>query len=108
MGADAAGEGQGPLASEEPAIREGRSGAPGGPDGTVAVLAIEGMHCGSCAALVEETLVEDLGVARADVDLESGRATVAYDPALFAVADLCDAVVAAGYTATPVDPAPGI
>jgi copper chaperone CopZ len=70
----------------------------------VAVLAVEGMHCGSCVALVEETLVEDLGVSRAAVDLESGRATVAYDPARFTVADLCDAVAAAGYTATPVDP----
>ena len=70
--------------------------------GTVTVvLAIDGMHCGSCVALIEETLVEDLGVARATVDLASTRATVVYDPSVHTVDDLCAAVVAAGYEATP-------
>lgn len=73
----------------------------------MAVLAIEGMHCASCAALIEETLVEDLGAARAEVDLESGRATVHYDPSQHREADLCDAVAAAGYTATLVASASG-
>lgn len=69
----------------------------------VAVLAIEGMHCGSCVALIEEALVEDLGVVRADVDLQSGQATVHYDPTQQRLADLCDAVAAAGYAASPID-----
>ncbi len=68
----------------------------------VAVLAIEGMHCQSCAGLIEETLVEDLGVARAVVDLGAARATVRYDPAVHRLDDLCAAVTAAGYRATPV------
>lgn len=70
----------------------------------VAVLAVEGMHCSSCVALIEEMLVEDLGVTRAEVDLESGRARVTYDAAQHTVEDLCSAVAAAGYTATVVDP----
>lgn len=64
-----------------------------------AVLSVEGMHCGSCSALIEETLVEDLGVASAYVDLEQGRATVTFDPSVHSVQDLCDAVAAAGYRA---------
>jgi Cu+-exporting ATPase len=70
----------------------------------VVVLAITGMHCSSCTSLVEETLVEDLGVEDAAVDLDSGRATVTYDPSRFSVDDLCAAVVAAGYVAEPVAP----
>lgn len=69
-----------------------------------AVLAIEGMHCGSCSALIEETLVEDLGVAGARVDLDQQRATVTFDPAVHSVSDLCDAVAAAGYRAVAVEP----
>ena len=85
---------------------EVRSDAPGTMGLVVAVLAVEGMHCRSCIALIEETLVEDLGIARAEVDLESGRAVVHYDPTEYLVTDLCDAVAAAGYTAMPVDSTP--
>lgn len=79
----------------------GGSGGDGtGPEGgAVAVLAVEGMHCPSCAALLREVLVEDLGVLDATVDLDAGRASVRYDPAVHGVDDLCAAVVAAGYGA---------
>lgn len=79
----------------------GGAGDDGAPRDAVAVLAIDGMHCASCVALIEETLVEDLGVAAAEVDLATGRATVTYDPTEHHVADLCDAVAAAGYVAVP-------
>ena len=86
---------------------EGVTGGPrasGGQGGLArAVLEIEGMHCGSCSALIEETLVEDLGVASAHVDLEARRATVTFDPSVHSVADLCDAVAAAGYSAAAVE-----
>ena len=65
------------------------------------VLQVVGMHCGSCTALVEETLVEDLGVVSAVAELRSGRATVTYDPSVHSVDDLCAAVLAAGYEARP-------
>jgi copper chaperone CopZ len=64
-------------------------------------LAVGGMHCRSCVALIEETLVEQPGVVRASVDLDSALATVEYDPALVDVAGLCHLVVEAGYQAEP-------
>ena len=65
-------------------------------------LAVEGMHCGSCVALIQETLEEQAGVTSATVDLDAARAVVGYDPARIDVAGLTAAVVEAGYAATPV------
>lgn len=82
----------------------GASGGQGGQGGLArAVLEIDGMHCGSCSALIEETLIEDLGVAGAHVDLDARRATVTFDPSVHSVTDLCDAVAAAGYHAAVVE-----
>lgn len=69
-----------------------------------AVLQIEGMHCSSCASLIEETLLEDLGVTRAEVHLQAGRAVVSYDRTRHTPDDLCDAVAAAGYVARVLEP----
>jgi copper chaperone CopZ len=63
-------------------------------------LSIEGMHCGSCVALIEETLLEQNGVASATVDLESARAVVDYRPANLGVDALTAAIADVGYTAT--------
>lgn len=65
-------------------------------------LVVEGMHCGSCVALIEETLTEHAGVTSASVDLESARAVVGFDPAQTDVEALTAAVAEAGYAATPV------
>jgi len=65
-------------------------------------LAVEGMHCGSCVALVEETLGEQDGVTHASVDLDAARAVVDYDPARIDVDALTAAVAEVGYVATPV------
>ncbi len=67
-----------------------------------AELAVVGMHCGSCVALIQESLVEHDGVAEASVDLDSGRAVVRYDPDLVGVDALRAIVADAGYSATPV------
>jgi len=72
------------------------------------VLEVVGMHCQSCAALIEETLVRDPGIHRAVVDLDAGRASVVYDPGTVSVSAVCAAVVGVGYAAVPVpagDPA---
>ncbi len=72
------------------------------PVGARVELAIDGMHCGSCAALIEEVLCEQPGVESASVDLDDARAFVAFDPALLGVDELRSLVAAAGYGATPV------
>jgi copper chaperone CopZ len=65
-------------------------------------LAVEGMHCGSCSALIEETLAEQAGVSGASVDLEAARAVVSYDPSQVGLDDLRAAITEVGYSATPV------
>jgi copper chaperone len=65
-------------------------------------LAVEGMHCGGCVALIEESLSERAGVTGASVDLDSARAVVSYDPSVLGVDDLQATVADAGYSATPV------
>jgi copper chaperone len=61
------------------------------------------MHCGSCVALIEETLTEQAGVSAASVDLGSARAVVHFDPSLMDADALRATVAEAGYSATVVD-----
>ncbi len=70
-----------------------------GPASASARLQVEGMHCGSCVALIQETLIEQSGVSTASVDLESALALVEYDPALVGPDQLRAAIVDAGYAA---------
>jgi copper chaperone CopZ len=49
--------------------------------GAVATLRVEGLVCDACAARVRSHLRGLPGVRAARVDLDSGRARVAYDPA---------------------------
>jgi Cu+-exporting ATPase len=60
------------------------------------------MHCGSCVALIEETLAEQAGVTSAAVDLDAARAVVGFDPSQVDVDALTAVVAGAGYAATPV------
>jgi copper chaperone len=71
-------------------------------DTATAELAVDGMHCNSCVALIEETLTEQVGVTSASVDLDSARAVIDYDPSLLGVDDLRSTIAEAGYSATPV------
>jgi P-type Cu+ transporter len=61
------------------------------------------MHCSSCTALIEESLVDHPGVASASVDLDSGEAVVRFDPAEVGIAQLAAVIAEAGYTAAAVD-----
>jgi len=56
-----------------------------------------GMHCTSCARLVEMAVGELEGVVSVKVDYPSGRASVEYDPGSVAAAELNKAVEEAGY-----------
>ncbi|MFQ5664571.1 MAG: heavy-metal-associated domain-containing protein [Terriglobia bacterium] len=62
-------------------------------------LKISGMTCEACAGVVKQTLMETPGVAEAEVDYPSGRASVKYDPGQTGPAQLIEAVNAAGYQA---------
>ena len=63
---------------------------------------LSGMHCGSCAALIKETLEETEGVERADVSFDKGRAVVEYDESAVQRATLQEKIHALdlGYRAT--------
>jgi Cu+-exporting ATPase len=61
-------------------------------------LSVGGMTCASCAARIEKRLNDLAGVA-ASVNYATETATVSYDPAVVAPADLVAAVEATGYTA---------
>ena len=62
-------------------------------------LAIEGMHCTSCAMTIDEELEDLPGVKRAKTSYARGTSDVEYDPDAVAVEALVGAVKAAGYTA---------
>ncbi|MFF3877309.1 heavy-metal-associated domain-containing protein [Streptomyces sp. NPDC001978] len=57
---------------------------------------VTGMTCGHCAASVTEEITTLAGVQKVDVDVESGRVTVASDSPL-ATEDIRAAVTEAGY-----------
>ncbi len=63
-------------------------------------LRVEGMTCAACAARIEKTLNRLPGV-RASVSFASERASVRYDPAQVALADVVAAVKKAGYGVSP-------
>jgi Cu+-exporting ATPase len=68
-----------------------------------AVFAIEGMTCASCAMRIEKGLKKVPGVADAQVNLATEKATVTYDPALAAPEQMIQKVDAVGYKAIPLD-----
>jgi Cu+-exporting ATPase len=64
---------------------------------TTVELAVTGMHCDSCAALIEEVLAEQPGLKTARVDLESERATVTFDDGVTDLGALQSAIADLGY-----------
>jgi len=62
-------------------------------------LRIEGMHCASCVATIEKSLLAKDGVIKASVSLLDEKAVVEYDPDFVNRADLEKAVDTTGYRA---------
>lgn len=60
------------------------------------LLYVSGMSCPRCATRVRNGLLFQQGVLYADVDLEYGVATVAYDPEQMTADDLVTAVADVG------------
>ncbi len=71
-------------------------------DTTTIELAVEGMHCGSCSALIEETLIDNPAIPEVKVDLDGARAMVTIDPERVTVAEVCATITDLGYPAAPV------
>lgn len=65
-------------------------------------LAVENMTCGACPITVRKALTKVPGVTKAEADLDSKTATVAFDPAKATVDDLIRATTEAGYPSKPV------
>lgn len=63
------------------------------------VFRIDGMHCGSCSLLIDDTLEDLPGVSRSHTELKSGRSTVQLDIAVIDAQQVIDTITDLGYTA---------
>jgi Cu+-exporting ATPase len=61
-------------------------------------LSLGGMHCASCAGIIERELKKTTGVKTAQVNFASEKARVVFDPAIATSQDLIKAVQKAGYS----------
>jgi copper chaperone len=65
-------------------------------------LKVHGMTCDHCVRSVRQALESQDGVARADVDLQAGRANVDFDESRVTPRELASAVAEEGYEAEEV------
>jgi len=63
-------------------------------------LDISGMHCSSCAGIIERTLKKVPGVTLANVNFAAEKASIVYDKHAATATDLVAAVHKSGYTAS--------
>ena len=63
-------------------------------------LDVSGMHCSSCAGIIERTLKKVPGVTQVNVNFAAEKASIVYDEYVVSTSDLVTAVQKAGYTAT--------
>jgi copper chaperone CopZ len=66
---------------------------------TTHVFRVEGMHCGSCALLIDDTLEDLPGVHRTQTSRTQARTTVDLDLTITSPADIVAAITELGYTA---------
>jgi copper chaperone len=66
---------------------------------TTSAFAVTGMHCASCAILIDETLEELPGVVSSSTDLRRGTTTVEYDPGQASADQITAEIVSLGYAA---------
>lgn len=62
-------------------------------------LALSGMHCASCAGLIERSLKKVNGVKEANVNFAAEKASILFDENQSSIANLTQAVAKAGYKA---------
>ncbi|MGH2953331.1 MAG: heavy metal translocating P-type ATPase [Solirubrobacterales bacterium] len=90
------------MATAPTATRASTAGWPPG-RGREVELAVEGMHCASCAARVQRVLARQAGVSEATVNFATTRAHVVYDPDAGALEELEAAVEGIGYGLAPAE-----
>ncbi len=77
--------------------------SPAAPPSTdVAVFTIDGMHCTSCAGLIERSLKKVPGVREANVNFSAEKARIIYDPRQATLETMKGAIDATGYTGTAI------
>jgi copper chaperone CopZ len=65
------------------------------------VIRIEGMHCHQCERAIQKLLGQLPGVHEAEVDFNSGQASVLFNHTVVTSEQLLEAIREAGYQATP-------
>lgn len=63
---------------------------------------VTGMHCGSCALLIDDVLADLPGVISSRTSVKNARATVDIEPARLDESAIVTAVAELGYRAIPV------
>ncbi|MCX6803054.1 MAG: heavy metal translocating P-type ATPase, partial [Candidatus Diapherotrites archaeon] len=66
-------------------------------------LAVSGMHCASCAIIIDKTLAKKEGVKETNVNYSTSKATIEFDEKKIKENELINAVKGAGYGATLID-----
>ncbi len=66
-------------------------------------LVISGMHCSSCASIIERQLKKVSGVTEARVNFAAEKASIVFDSSIASVKDLIGGVEKAGYKAISAD-----
>lgn len=66
-------------------------------------LSLSGMHCASCAGIIERSLRKVPGVAQANVNFAAEKAIIVFDNSQTQISDLVAAVKKVGYEAEEVD-----
>ena len=70
---------------------------------SVVTFEISGMHCGSCALLIDDALEDVPGVITTQTSIKGGgRSVVELDPDRVAVEDVVATINELGYQATPI------
>lgn len=66
-------------------------------------LGLMGMHCSSCASIIERSLSKTLGVSSVNVNFAAEKANIIFDETQVQTTDLIEVVVKAGYKAELID-----
>jgi copper chaperone len=64
------------------------------------IFRIDGMHCGNCSLLIDDTLEDLPGVSGSHTEVKVGRSTVQLDTSLTDTREVIDTITGLGYTAS--------